>query len=105
MTQDSAELIRRESRPAQRPALLSIQNIEVRYQNSILVLKNVSLQVAPGEIVALLGSNGAGKTTTLKAISNLIQAEEGRVTEGAIQFENEPIHNEDPVRTVRRGVV
>lgn len=85
--------------------LLSVANIEVRYQGTILVLKNVSLHVAPGEIVALLGSNGAGKSTTLKAISSLIQSEEGRVTEGAIRFDGMNIENDDPVRTVRRGVV
>lgn len=85
--------------------LLSIANIEVRYQGSILVLKNVSLRVAPGEIVALLGSNGAGKSTTLKAISSLIQSEEGRVTEGSILFEGQAIENTDPVRTVRKGLV
>jgi branched-chain amino acid transport system ATP-binding protein len=82
-----------------------VQNIEVRYQNSILVLKNVSLRVGAGEIVVLLGSNGAGKTTTLKAISSLIQAEEGRVTEGVILFGDVAIENQDPVQTVRRGVV
>jgi len=85
--------------------ILSIQNIEVRYQGSILVLKNVSLRVGEGEVVALLGSNGAGKSTTLKAISNLIQSEEGRVSEGAILFQGEPIQNSDPVQTVRQGVV
>lgn len=91
--------------PSNEPALLSLQNVEVRYQGSILVLKNVSLHVAPGEIVALLGSNGAGKTTTLKAISSLIQSEEGEVTDGAILLQDAAIHNQDPVHTVRRGVV
>lgn len=87
------------------PPLLSVTNVEVRYQGSILVLKNVSLTVGEGEIVALLGSNGAGKTTTLKSISSLIQSEEGEVTEGQIFFSDAPIHNQDPVVTVRRGLV
>ncbi len=85
--------------------LLSLRNVEVRYQGSILVLKNVSLRVAAGEIVALLGSNGAGKSTTLKAISSLIGAEEGRVTEGEIVFDGVRIENQDPVATVRAGLV
>ena len=85
--------------------LLGINNVEVRYQGSILVLKNVSLEVGKGEVVALLGSNGAGKTTTLKAVSSLIQSEEGRVTEGQILFEGAQIQNQDPVATVRRGLV
>jgi branched-chain amino acid transport system ATP-binding protein len=87
------------------PDLLAVENIEVRYQGSILVLKNISLRVAKGEIVALLGSNGAGKSTTLKAISSLIQSEEGRVAAGSIRFEGAAVENDDPVRTVRRGLV
>ena len=90
---------------AAKPNLLALDNIEVRYQGSILVLKNVTLRVSPGEIVALLGSNGAGKSTTLKAISSLIQSEEGRVTEGTILFEGKAIQNQDPVRIVRSGLV
>jgi len=85
--------------------ILVINNVEVRYQGTILVLKNVSLKVGKGEIVALLGSNGAGKTTTLKSISSLIQAEEGRVTEGQITFLGLDIQNVDPVSTVRKGLV
>jgi branched-chain amino acid transport system ATP-binding protein len=90
---------------AGRAPLLRVNNVEVRYQGTILVLKNVSLEVGTGEVVALLGSNGAGKTTTLKAISSLIQAEEGRVTEGQIVFGDAEIQNQDPVATVRRGLV
>lgn len=85
--------------------LLCLRNVEVRYQGTILVLKNVSLRVAPGEIVALLGSNGAGKSTTLKAISSLIGSEEGVVTEGEILFGGARIENQDPVDTVRSGLV
>jgi branched-chain amino acid transport system ATP-binding protein len=85
--------------------ILVINNVEVRYQGTILVLKNVSLKVGEGEIVALLGSNGAGKTTTLKSISSLIQAEEGRVTEGQITFLGLDIQNVDPVSIVRKGLV
>ncbi|PWT71318.1 MAG: ABC transporter ATP-binding protein, partial [Proteobacteria bacterium] len=57
--------------------LLVVNNIEVIYDHVILVLKGVSLEVAEGSIVALLGANGAGKTTTLKAISNLLRSERG----------------------------
>ena len=72
-------------------ALLSVNNIEVIYDHVILVLKGVSLDVPAGGIVALLGANGAGKTTTLKAISNLLHAERGEVTKGAILFEGTPL--------------
>lgn len=49
--------------------LLSVNNIEVVYDDVILVLRGLSLEVPQGAIVALLGANGAGKSTTLKAIS------------------------------------
>ncbi|MEB2366195.1 MAG: ATP-binding cassette domain-containing protein, partial [Chloroflexota bacterium] len=74
-------------RAAQR-ALLSLNNVEVIYNDVILVLKGLSLQVHEGEIVALLGSNGAGKSTTLKAISGLLKPENGAVTDGTIVFDN-----------------
>lgn len=47
--------------------LLSVNNIEVVYDEVILVLRGVSLEVPKGQIVTLLGANGAGKSTTLKA--------------------------------------
>ena len=57
--------------------MLRLNNVEVVYDDVILVLKGLSLEVPKGQIVALLGSNGAGKSTTLKAISGLLRAEEG----------------------------
>lgn len=67
--------------------MLKINNIEVVYLNSILVLRGVSLEVPDGAIVALLGANGAGKTTTLKAVSGLLVTEEGNVTDGNIELD------------------
>jgi len=86
-------------------ALLSVNNIEVIYDHVILVLKGVSLEVPEGGIVALLGANGAGKTTTLKAVSNLLGAERGEVTKGAILFEGEAVQALSPNDLVRRGVI
>ena len=80
------------------PAYLAVSNIEVIYDHVILVLKGVSLEVQKGQIVALLGANGAGKTTTLKAISNLLRAERGDVTKGAIEFDGERIDQLDAER-------
>ena len=85
--------------------ILSLNNIEVLYDHVILVLKGVSLRVATGGIVALLGANGAGKTTTLKAISNLLHAERGEVTKGSIMFNGDEVHQLSPNELVRRGCI
>ena len=85
-------------------ALLSVNNIEVIYDDVILVLKGMSLTVEEGQIVALLGANGAGKTTTLKAISGLLKTEEGEVTDGTIEFDGDMIQGLEPEAIVRKGV-
>ncbi|HEX6945448.1 MAG TPA: ABC transporter ATP-binding protein [Casimicrobiaceae bacterium] len=84
--------------------VLNVNNIEVIYDHVILVLKGVSLQVAQGQIVALLGANGAGKTTTLKAISNLLHAERGEVTKGSIEYRGNRVDKRSPNELVRMGV-
>src|SRR5215203_7451919 len=84
--------------------LLSVRNIEVVYDNVILVLRGLSLEVPKGAIVALLCANGAGKSTTLKAISGLLKTENGEVTRGEILFDGQRIDGTDPDRIVRRGI-
>ncbi|MDB5840459.1 MAG: transporter ATP-binding protein [Herminiimonas sp.] len=84
--------------------VLSVNNIEVVYNDVILVLHGVSLQVPPGRIVALLGANGAGKSTTLKAISGLLKSEDGKITRGGVSFEGREIANAEPDQIVRHGV-
>jgi len=84
--------------------MLELKNVEVIYDDVILVLKGLSLKVPEGQIVALLGSNGAGKSTTLKAISGLLRSEEGEVTDGGIFFEGQPVHELPPETVVRRGI-
>ena len=85
--------------------LLDVNGIEVIYNHVILVLKGVSLAVPEGGIVALLGANGAGKSTTLKAISNLLRAERGEVTKGAIHLRGERVDAMNPADLVKRGVI
>jgi branched-chain amino acid transport system ATP-binding protein len=87
-----------------RPALLEVNNVEVVYNDVILVLRGLSLKVPQGHIVALLGANGAGKSTTLKAISGLLKTEEGEITRGDIVFAGERLNGIDPDRIVRKGI-
>jgi len=84
--------------------MLNVNNIEVIYDDVILVLKGLSLNVEEGQIVALLGANGAGKTTTLKAISGLLKTEEGAVTGGSIEFMGERIDGKEPEEIVKKGI-
>jgi branched-chain amino acid transport system ATP-binding protein len=76
--------------------MLEVNNIEVVYMNVIRVLRGISLTVADGQIVALLGANGGGKTTTLKAISGMLKTEEGEVTDGSIEFDGKRIDRLGP---------
>jgi branched-chain amino acid transport system ATP-binding protein len=85
-------------------ALLSVNNIEVVYDEIVLVLRGLSLEVPEGAVVALLGANGAGKSTTLKAISGLLKSEDGLITRGDITFRGGSISSEEPDAIVRRGV-
>jgi branched-chain amino acid transport system ATP-binding protein len=84
--------------------MLKLNNIEVKYQNSILVLRGVTMEVREQSAVALLGSNGAGKTTTLKAISGLLKTEVGEITDGSIELDGRRIDGYDPERIVSLGV-
>jgi len=85
--------------------VLNVNGIEVIYNHVILVLKGVSLQVAEGQIAAILGGNGAGKTTTLRSISNLLAGERGEVTKGSIELRGDRIENLTTSDLVQRGVV
>ncbi|WP_420013014.1 ABC transporter ATP-binding protein [Tateyamaria sp.] len=85
--------------------VLEVNNIEVIYNQVILVLKGVSLKVPKGGITALLGGNGAGKTTTLKAISGLLASERGEVTKGSILYHGSNVAEKDPADLVKAGVV
>jgi branched-chain amino acid transport system ATP-binding protein len=78
--------------------LLSVTDLVVRY-GQIEALHGVSLEVFPGEVVALIGSNGAGKSTTLRAVSGIIPVAGGRVL-----FDGREITNLRGDQIVRRGL-
>lgn len=84
--------------------MLTLNNVEVIYDEVILVLRGLSMQVPEGQIVALLGSNGAGKSTTLKAITGLLRTEHGEVTDGEILHGDTDITKLDTADIVRRGL-
>jgi branched-chain amino acid transport system ATP-binding protein len=84
--------------------LLRVENVEVAYDDVVLVLRGVSLSVPKGKIVTLLGPNGAGKSTTLKAISGLLRSENGEIIAGDIKFDGASIARQSPDKTVRGGI-
>ena len=86
-------------------AMLKLSNVEVKYVGVILVLRGISVEVPAGNIVAILGANGAGKSTTLKAVSGLLHTEEGRVTDGSIEFNGVRIDGLGPEKIARMGIV
>jgi len=87
------------SGPRPGEGILSCQGVEVAY-DGVQVLFGVDLDVAEGEIIALLGTNGAGKSTLLKAISGLVDPMGGRIV-----FEGRDITHADAVETSRMGIV
>ncbi len=78
--------------------MLEVKGICTYYGN-IQALKDVSMDVAEGEIIALIGANGAGKTTTLMSISGITPPRSGE-----IRFEGQPIHGMSPDRIVSMGI-
>lgn len=84
--------------------ILSMNSVEVLYDNVMLAIKGVSVQVPTGGMIALLGSNGAGKSTTLKAISGLLKAERGRISRGEITFQGADITEALAQKRVEMGI-
>jgi branched-chain amino acid transport system ATP-binding protein len=84
--------------------MLQVQNLEVVYDDVMLVLRGISLQVEPGQIVALLGANGAGKTTLLRALCGLLDIHDGKITKGSILLDGKMLHHLRPATVVRRGI-
>jgi branched-chain amino acid transport system ATP-binding protein len=72
-------------------ALLEIENLH-SYYGHVHALKGISLEVAEGEIVTLIGANGAGKTTTLRTVSGLLPPREGRVVFDGQVLNGVPAH-------------
>ncbi len=84
--------------PAPSRALLELRNIDV-YYGRVQALRDISMTVGDGEIVALIGSNGAGKTTTLRTVSGLVRPARGEVILDGIA-----IHTQGAEKIARLGV-
>lgn len=78
--------------------MLSVKNLEVYYDKTEAI-KNVSLGIDPGQVVALLGSNGAGKTTTISAISGFVTPSAGEII-----YRGKSIHGKKPHDIVKAGI-
>jgi branched-chain amino acid transport system ATP-binding protein len=78
--------------------LLEIESLRVTY-GGVVAVRDVSLSVAPGEVVAVLGANGAGKTTTLLAVSGLV-----KVRGGDVRLDGRSIVGSSPEAIARRGI-
>jgi branched-chain amino acid transport system ATP-binding protein len=84
--------------------VLELANVEVVYNDVILVLRGLSIEVPDGQIVALLGANGAGKTTTLRAISGLLINHNGEITKGTVTYNGQVLNGKKPSDIVLSGL-
>jgi len=84
--------------------MLKVKNLEVVYQDVILVLRGISFEVGEGDIIALLGSNGSGKTTVLRSITGLLDVQNGDITKGKIFFNDENISEMKASDIVELGI-
>ena len=82
-------------------ALLRVHNVETAYYGRLTVLRGVSLEVPPGQIVTLLGSNGAGKTTLLRTIMGLIPDQPEK---GTVEFAGRRLSGMDPEDIAALGI-
>jgi branched-chain amino acid transport system ATP-binding protein len=84
--------------------VLAVKNMEVVFNDVILVLRGMSMEVGRGRITALLGANGAGKSTTLKAIAGLLHTEDGAITRGEVLYNGADVTHMPAERKVRQGI-
>ncbi|MBM4125315.1 MAG: ATP-binding cassette domain-containing protein, partial [Nitrospira sp.] len=78
--------------------MLRLDNLNVYYGESH-ILRNIALEVGPGQVVCLMGRNGVGKTTLLKTVMGLLKSRTGRIS-----FDGADVSQESPDRRVRRGI-
>ncbi|MDT0203858.1 ABC transporter ATP-binding protein [Nocardioides sp. AE5] len=84
--------------------MLSIQNLEVVYDDVVLALRGVSLDIPDGKIVALLGANGAGKSTVLRSLSGLLDVHDGEIRKGAVTLDGTDVGRHKPSALAGLGI-
>ena len=99
------EVPAQQARPAGDGPMLSVNNLRVVYGSATEAVRDVSFEIPKGRVVALLGANGAGKSTVLKAISGILDSEDGHVEKGEIRFAGADTTHEDAARIVARGLI
>lgn len=85
--------------------LLAITNLRVVYGGATEAVRDVSMTVPKGRVVALLGTNGAGKSTVLKAISGILDSEDGRIEKGELRYDGQDLRAMGSARIVASGLI
>jgi branched-chain amino acid transport system ATP-binding protein len=85
-------------------AFLEVDDLHASY-GGVVALRGVSLSVAEGEILAVLGNNGAGKSTLLRAISGTLGLQRGTIDRGTVALAGRPLTGREPADIVRAGIV
>ncbi len=83
---------------------LAVHNVEVVYEDVMLVVKGASLRVPRESIVALLGANGAGKTSLIRAMTGLLDVHRGKISKGYVSIDEAPLDTSKAPDVVRAGV-
>ena len=84
--------------------MLAVQNLEVVYDDVVLALRGVSLEVPDGKIVALLGANGGGKSTVLRSLSGLLDIHEGTIRKGSVTLDGNNVGDLKPSKLAKHGI-
>lgn len=84
--------------------MLEATGLSVRYKNGALGISDVSIKIAPGEVVAMFGPNGAGKTTSVRACTGFLKMEGASVVAGRVRIGDEDMTNAQPHAFCKQGV-